>query len=1055
MGTTTDRSNKGLVAGLIRFSIRNRLLAAVLCTGVMIAGYAIYTSLPVDAFPDVSPVLVQVFTVTEGLAPEEVEKYVTYPVEVAMTGLPDVEMTRSVSNFGLSVVNVYFSDGTDIYFARQLVGERLQEAREKIPEGFGEPQMGPISTSMGMVLDYYLEDESGQRDLEELRTIQDWIIKFHLQTVPGVTEVLGIGGYEKQYQVVVRPDDLLRYSVTLPEVIEKIEKNNLNVGAQYMVKNGEEFVVRSEGLVTTLEDIGNIVVKSIGGTPVYLRHLADIHFGPAIRRGLQTRNGGGEVVAGMVIKLYGTNSSEVIERVESKIAEINNVLPQGVRIVPYYEQKTLVQASVNTISNALLMGIVLVVIVLAVLLGAVRPSLIVSLSIPFSVLFAILGMGIFGISVNLMSFGGLAIAIGILVDGTIGVVENVHRRLQETGPDEPRSRTIFVAATEVARPILFAILIIMVVFVPLFTLQGVEGKTFRPMAYTLTLALLGSLIFAVLMAPALSSYILRRKNKPAAAGKTGTVLTRVLERGYEPVVSMFVQRRWLALGLAGVILAAGVLLLPFLGAEFVPRQQEGTIVCRLTMAPSISLEESAHLTTLVERRLMKIPEVESAVSRVGRGEVGAHSHPPNIVECYVGLKPKSQWRGQWSQDRLEEIIRSELGEVPAVKVNVTQPIEMTVEHLLEGIKAQLAIKLFGEDLELLKRKGDEIAEVVHGIEGAVDVQAQQITGSPQLLVSVDREAIARYGLNVSDVQSVVSAAVGGKRAGEVLEGVRRFDIYVRYPEKFRSDKRAVENLLVQAPGGELIPLQQLASVRELVGPREITRQDSQRFIAIECNVEGRDISTFVQEASRAIEERVDLPPGYLVTWGGQFRLQQEANARLFVVVPIALLLIFLLLYSCYRSISNSALILINIPLALVGGIAGLWLTGQYISIPATVGFIALLGVALEDGMVLVTMMNQFRAQGLDPDEAGIRGAVRRLMPVLTTTATTALGLVPLLFATGSGSEIQRPLATVVVCGLITSTLMTLLVLPALFRFFQPRREAARLRQDAEFGALAE
>ncbi len=1020
---------------IIDFSLRNRLLITALGVLVMAAGYYSYRRLPVDAFPDVSPNLVQVFTVTEGLAPQEIEKYVTYPVEAVMNGLPGVENIRSVSNFGLSVVNVYFSDDVDIYFARQIVNERLQEARGAIPEGFGDPQMGPISTGMGLVLFYYLEDETGERSLEELRAIQDWLIKFHLQTVPGVTEILGIGGYEKQFHVVVRPDALLRYKVTLTEIIEKIRANNLNVGAQFIEKNAEEYVVRSVGLATSIHDLENIVVKAEGGTPVFLRQLADIGIGGAVRRGLQTRNGTSEVVAGMVIKLFGTNSSTVIGAVEKKLAEIDKIMPDGVKIVPYYEQKTLVQACVSTVTNALLLGMALVAIVLFVFMGAFRPSVVVAASIPFSVLFAMLGMGYFGLSANLMSFGGLAIAIGMMVDGTIVIVENVYRMLGEADPEESRLSVVARACAEVSRPIIFAISIIIIVFLPLFALQGVEGKTFRPLAYTVALAMLGSLIFAVLFAPPLSLTLMRRPKNAAGEGPANeAAFIRFLKRLYEPLLRLFVEKRYMAVGLSCLFLLAGGLVLPRLGSEFTPTLNEGTLVLRLTMAPSISIEESKRITMLTEKRVMKVPEVTGVVTRIGRGEVGAHTDPINSAEMYILLKPREEWRFG-SQEELADEIRKEVGEIPGVLTNFTQPIEMTVDELLEGVRAELAVKLFGDDLDVLKKKADEIAAVVGRVRGAADVQADQITGKPQLLISVDREAIARYGVNVSDVQEVIRAAVGGETAGEIFEGIRRFEILVRYPPEHRSTAAAISKVLIPAPGGIEVPLTQLAEIEEVVGPRQITREKNQRFITVQCNVTGRDIGSFVKEGQAAIDANVDLPPGYLVTWGGQFRLQQEANKRLAVVVPITLAVIFLLLFSSFNSLKNSLLILLNIPLALVGGVIALWLSGQNLSVPSSVGFIALFGIALENGMVLVTYLNQLSASGLSINEASIRGAILRLRPVLMTAITTALGLFPLLFSSGAGSEVQRPLATVVVGGLATSTVLTLLVIPALYKWF--------------------
>ncbi len=619
----------------IDFSLKNSLLMLTLAVLVMAAGYFSYTRLPVDAFPDVSPSLVQVFTETEGLAPEEIEKYITFPVEAAMNGLPDVEKIRSISNFGLSVVNIYFKDGTDIYFARQLVNERLQEAREQIPEGFGDPQMGPISTGMGLILFYYLEDTTGRYSLTELRTLQDWLIKYQLQTVPWVTEVLGIGGWEKQFQVVIRPEDLLRYDVTIDEIIKKIKANNLNVGAQFIEKNSEEYIVRSVGLVTKIHDIENIVIKEKDGTPVYLSQLADIRTGGAVRRGVQTMDGVKEVVSGMVVKLYGTNSSTVIGKVEEKMKEINKALPEGVRIVPYYQQKELVEAAVNTVLNALIQGIILVSIILILFMGSVMPSLVVAISIPFSILFAMIGMRFMGLSVNLMSFGGLAIAIGMMVDGTIVMVDNIDRMLREAPPDEPKIHVVARAGREVIRPIIFAISIIIVVFMPLFTLQGVEGKTFRPLAYTVALAMLGSLLFAITMAPLISYLLMRRPKRKKENGTEngGAVkenrIVKAMNYLYLPVVRDFVRHRILAVILGVALLVAGAVVYPRLGSEFTPTLQEGTIILRLTMAPSISLNESTRITQIVEKRVLKVPDVTHVVTRIGRGEVGAHTDPIN------------------------------------------------------------------------------------------------------------------------------------------------------------------------------------------------------------------------------------------------------------------------------------------------------------------------------------------------------------------------------------------------------------------------------------------
>jgi heavy metal efflux system protein len=1022
---------------LIDFGLRNRLMMLALGVLVAVAGFRSYQQLPVDAFPDVSPNLVQIFTETQGLSPEDVEQYVTFPIETAMNGLPGLEKIRSVSNFGLSVVNIYFEDDISIYFARQVVNERLQEARENVPEGFGDPGMGPISTGMGLVLFYYLEDTTGRYSLEELRTLQDWLIKIQLQTVPGVTEVLGIGGFEKQFQVRVHQENLLRYDITIGAVIERIRQNNLNVGAQFIERNAEEYIVRSIGLAADVDDLENVVVKTEDGTPVYLHELADIGIGGAIRRGVQTRDGIEEVVSGMVIKLFGTNSSSVIGRVEEKLAEVNSILPEGVRIVPYYEQKTLVQACVDTVTNALVQGVALVALVLMVFMGGFRPSIVVALSIPFSALFATLWMGYFGISANLMSLGGLAIAIGMMVDGTIVMVENVDRMLRDAAPNESRAHVVTRACAEVARPIAFAISIIVIVFLPLFTLQGVEGKTFRPLAYTVALAMTGSLVFALAIAPALSQILMRAPGKSARDENAPreVFVVRWLVRLYRPAVSLFVRRPSLAVGLSLFLLVAGGVVLPFLGSEFTPRLQEGTLVLRLTMAPSISLQESTRVTQIVERRLMKVPEIRGVVTRIGRGEVGAHTDPVNSAEMYILLVPQEEWRSARSQSALEAVIRDELGPVPGVLTNFTQPIAMTVDELLEGVRAELAIKLFGDDLEVLLAKGTEISQVVQRVSGAADVQVDQVSGTPQLLIRVDRRAVARYGLNVADVQETIRAAVGGEVAGQIFEGVRRFDIYVRFAPEYRSSAEAIGNVLVAGPGSLRVPLSELAEIQEVVGPRQITRENIQRFITIQCNVVGRDIVGFVEEAKDAIDANVNLPSGYLVTWGGQFRLQQEANRRLAIVVPITLLVLFLLLFSSFNSLQNAALILLNIPLALVGGVVALALTGQNLSVPASVGFIALFGIALENGMVLVTYLNQLIRDGIPMEEASVRGACLRLRPVLMTAVTTGLGLIPLLVSSGTGSEVQRPLATVVVGGLVTSTALTLLVIPALYKWF--------------------
>ena len=1037
--------------------LRQRLLVCIITVGVLVAGFQSYRTLPVDAFPDVSPTLVQVFTETEGLAPEEVERYVTYPIEVAMNGLPGLKTIRSISNFGLSVINVYFEDQTDIYFARQLVGERLQAAREEIPEGFGEPEMGPITTGLGQILFYYVEDTNAARTPEEMREIQDWIIKFNLQTVPGVTEVLSLGGEVKQFQVQVDPQALLRYRISIGDVVDAVKANNGNAGAQYIVKNSEQYLVRSIGLATGIADIEDTILKVADGVPVKVRDIGEVRIGGEVRQGLATKDGEGEIVAGLVLKLIGTNTSKVIADVKERLEKINAALPEGVRVEPYYDQSKLVLRSVETVNAALAQGITLVLVVLLAFMGGLRPSLVVAFSIPFSICVAFIVMGATGLSANLMSLGGIAIAIGIMVDGAIVIVENVDRYLKEQHAALSKREVVARACAEVVKPIAFAIAIIIVVFLPLFTLQGYEGKTFRPLAFTVSLAMLGSLLFAIFVAPVLSEMLMKR---PTARERDKVGFADRLLNGligvYRPLIQMFVRTRMLAVVLAVAILAIGLAIFPRLGSEFVPRLNEGDLLVRVTMAPSIALEEARETVTRFERQLLEtFPEVDRVVSRVGRGEVGAHADPVNNAEAFVGLKPQGEWPSERTPEKLFAAMSDTFESFPGAKFNFTQPIAAAVDELLTGTKAELAIKLFGDDQDVLLEKAGEIEQAVRAVPGAADVQKDQVTGTPQLQIRVDRGQISRYGLTIDDVQSAVRTAIGGETAGQVFEGVRRFDILVRYDEKARTTPEAIRELVIRTPAGLLIPLRQVAEVEEIVGPRQITRENTQRFITIQANVRGRDIGSFVAEGQERITETVDLPSGYLLEWGGQFELQQEANRRLAIVVPVTLGLVFLLLFMNFGSLRASMLIMLNIPLALVGGVVALWLADLNLSVPASVGFIALFGIALENGMVLVTYLNWLVEEGKSVDDASVEGACMRLRPVLMTALTTALGLIPLLYATGAGSEVQAPLAAVVVGGLVSSTVLTLLVIPAVYKWFVPaslRAAAAPQKADAPFGS---
>lgn len=1024
-----------MIERLIDFALRQRLLVGAFAVAVLLAGSWAYTRLPVDAYPDISPALVQVFTETEGLAPEEVEQLVTYPIEVSMNGLPGLERIRSVSNFGLSVVNVYFDEGTDIYFARQLVNERLQEARDQIPTGLGDPVMGPISSGLGQILFYYLDAPREQYTLEELRTIEDWIVKRNLQTVPGVTEVLSIGGHVRQYQVVVDPNRLRQFGLSLHQVLDAVETNNLNVGASFLEVASEEYLVRSVGLVQNPIDIENITIVTREGTPVTVGDVSDVRIGPEIRRGLVTRNGDGEVVVGFVLKLLGTNTSTVIDAVQAQLERIRGALPEDVALVPYYEQASLVGRATSTVTTALWQGLILVIIVLALFLGDLRSSVIVALSLPFSILLAFLMMWQLGISANLMSLGGLAIGIGMMVDAAIVVTENIYRLLNDPAdPAEGKLHLIARAAKEVGRPVFFAIAIVILVFLPLFTLRGVEGTMFRPLAYTISIAMLGSLLFSLTVAPVLASLLLsRREPSENARPGIGARFTGWIQARYEPLLVKALDRKRTVLLATGGLLVTGMAIFPLLGTEFIPSLNEGTMLVRATMAPSISLTEATATVGRIEREFLRFPEVTQVVSRIGRGEIGAHADPVNNSEIFVDLKPPSEWETARSQDRLVEAMQERLEGFPGVQLNFTQPIAAAVDELLTGTKAELAIKLFGDDLDLLIQGATDIAEVLRGIEGASEVQVDQVTGQPQLKITLDRGALSRYGITVEHIQQEIGAAIGGETAGQLFEGERRWAIFVRYGAASRATPEDISSLLIDAADGSLVPVGQLASIETLVGPRQISRENNQRFITVQLNARGRDIGSLVREADEAIAARVDLPPGYLVTFGGQFELAQAANRRLMIVIPITLLLIFGMLFVSFGSLKESLLILLNIPLALVGGLVALLITGQSLSVPSSVGFIALFGIAVENGLVLVTYFNQLvREEGMSVREAVVTGALLRLRPVLMTALTTSLGLVPLLLATGAGSEVQRPLAIAVVGGLVTSTALTLLVLPVLY-----------------------
>ncbi len=1026
---------------IIKLALRQRFLVGLGAVIVLLYGGWAATKLPVAAFPDVSNVQVTVNTEAAGLSAEDVEQLITFPVESAMTGLPGVEAVRSISKFGLSVVTVVFDDDVDIYFGRQLVFERLATARDRIPEGLAEPEMGPITTGLGQIFQYTLE--GGGLDAMELRTLNDWVVKFQLRAVAGVADVLSFGGEVRQYQVQVLPDRLLRYQLTMEDIAEAIDSNNRNAGGQYLVGKSEQLVIRGVGLLRGqregLEDIGNVVIQTRDGTPIRVRDVARLEYGGEIRQGAVSKDGRGEVVSGIVLQLQGANTREVIADVRARIAEIALTLPDGVEIVPYYDQAELTDRAVTTVVDALLESAILIVLILFFFMGNVRAALTVVASIPISILIAVIMMKLLGLDANLMSLGGLAIGIGMMVDGSVVMVENIFRLLAEREEGSSRAEVVAEASLQVARPVFFAVLIIVVVFLPLFTLQGVEGKLFGPMAFTISFAMVGSLVAALALIPLLSEGMLR-----GHLSEEDPRLMRWLKAGYRPVLTLAVRHRKATAGSALALLVVALASMSLLGTEFVPELEEGTINVRVTMAPTISLPQALEIGARLEERVLKYPEVTYALSRIGRAELGGDPEPVSNNEIYIGMRSPEEFDWVTAQDRagLVEVMSKDLSaEFPGLMFNFSQPIATRVDELLSGVKAQIAVKIFGDDLDELARLAGEIEGVIRGIDGAADVQVEQIEGEAQLVVTPRREVMARYGINVSDVMEVVEHGVGGEAATEILEGNRRFDVYVRVAEELRSSPEAIGRLLVPTPGGELVALSQVADLIIEEAPPAISREQTQRRVVVQCNVRGRDMGGFVAEAQSVMAQKVDLPTGYRLEWGGQFESQARAQRTLMVVVPLSLFLIFLFLFLSFGSVGQALLVISNVPFAVIGGIFALLVSGQFLSVPSAVGFIAVFGVAVLNGVVLVSCINGLCDRGAAISEAVVEGAMQRLRPVMMTAAVAMLGLIPLLLSEGVGSEVQRPLATVVVGGLLTSTPLTLLVLPALYGWFvRPRVE---------------
>jgi cobalt-zinc-cadmium resistance protein CzcA len=1024
-----------VIAATIRALVKQRLLVITVTLTIALLGLVAYRNLIIDVFPDPSPALVQIYTEAEGLAPQEVEQLVSVPVEAAMFGLPKVERIRSTSTYGLSLVNVYFEEGTDIYWARQVLAPRLHEIQADLPPQAGDPFLGPIATGLGLVYLYYLEGE-GQTTLE-LRTLQDWLVKYELKAVPEVSEVLSIGGDIKQYQILVDPNALLSYDLTLTELMERIRASNRNAAAGFITRGPEEFVVRSIGLVEGVEDLRGIVVAHREGTPIYLASVAKVEALPAIRRGAATVDGQGEKVVGMVLKLFGSNTARVIDRLEERIEVVNASLPEGVRIVPFYNQASLVKACFSTVAWNLGVGVILVIGVLFLFMGHLPSAFLTTLTLPFSVLFSFIVMERAGLAADLMSFGGLAIGIGLIADAAIIYVENTYRHLQG-GMD--RLEALVRSGTEVTRPLFFAILIIILVFLPIFTLRGTEGVMFRPMGFAVSAALSGSLLFTLFSIPALGWFVLR---KPAGGRGEDPTLIRIIRTRYQVFFDWCRERRRGVFLVTGATLASGLALLPFMGREYMPTLREGTLQLAVSMNPNVSLERSVAMGTEIEGRLLEMEGVEGVLTRIGRGDAGSHGHFVNDLQILIQLDGH-HGGGLWGNlEEIQEAISHRLEDLPGINMNLSQPIAHNLDELLTGSRAQLAVRIYGEDFETLQDLSHQIEEVLAGVDGAVDVQTERFSGQNNLVIRLDRDALARLGMDVESVQETVEAAIGGVVVGQVYEGRRRFDIFLRFLPEYRRDLERIHNLLIPLPGGGRIPLLQVARIEEGEDARLINREDSRRYSTVQANVRGRDMGRFVEEAQAAIRGQVEVPTGYTVRWGGQFELQERSRRTFLLVTPLTLLLVSILLYTIFGSALEAGVILMNIPLALTGGLAALLLTGQYMSVPASIGFIAIFGIALEDGLVLLSTIRRRLMDGDEPAAAVGYGVRTKLRPVLMTTFTTVFGILPLLLATGPGAEIQRPLATVVAGGLLTSTLVTLVVLPLLYQTLLERRPTPR------------
>ena len=1039
-----------MMAAIVHAMLKQRLLVLIIGLMLCIAGGFAAKSLSVDAFPDVTNIQVQVATVAIGRSPEEMERLVTVPVEIAMTGLPGLVEMRSLNKSGLSLITLVFTDKTDVYFARQLVMERIIDVSPRLIPGI-TPVLGPVSTGLGEVYQYTIEHpDDGKRaltkeELIERRTIQDWVVRPMLRSIRGVAEINSIGGHVKEYQVYVDPNKLRHYDITLTEVDRALASNNANASGNILALHYEQYLIRGVGLIASLDDIRNIVLREMEGVPVYVRDVAEVTLGGEVRQGASIKNGYTESVTGIVMMLRGGNAKEIVGRVKEKVAEINEqgMLPDGLQIVPFYDRTDLVDSALSTVQSTLVESLILVIVVLSVFLGTVRTSIVVCFTLIITPLVTFMVMNYFGMPANLMSLGGLTIALGMMVDPTVVVVENIYQRLgQAQGTNQSKFNVIVNAVAEVGTPVIFGVFVTILVFLPLMTLEGMEGKTFSPLAITIAISLLIALFVSVLLSPVLSDYLL------TGGSEQDTRIVAAFKRAYLRVfdAAMHNQKKTLVIAIGSLMVAFA--LFPLLGKSFIPIMKEGSVTPVIIRAPSISLEEAIKLETEAMRMIAEIPGVKAVVSKIGRGESPADPASQNESDPIADLDLAGSGR---TQQEIEEDIRKALITLPGVNIVISQPIAQRVDEMVTGVRSQVAIKIFGDNLEELRKLSERVARIVKSTRGARDIRIERLSGQQELTIHIDRRAIARHGLNVSDVNELIATAIGGKAVTQVFEGERRFTLLLRFPEKYRYDVEAIKELLLRpadaAPsgmgsGGRLIPLSAVADIQVVDGPAVISREFAKRRVVVGANVHERDMGGFVAELQQRVAKEIKLPPGYYFVWGGQFENMERAMATLAVIVPITLAAIFFLLFMLFNSVKMAGLIYLALPFASVGGVVGLYITGQYLSVPASVGFIAVWGTSILNGVVLISFVRELRDQGLSVEESVRKACEQRFRPVMMTAATTVLGLAPFLVATGLGSEVQKPLAIVVICGLTTATLMTMVVMPMLYRWFDDKPDKA-------------